>query len=58
MIATVKLSVTDVVDSRTERTATGVTDVVDSRTERTATGVLKSPSCSSKQQRLSVVDSN
>jgi hypothetical protein len=43
MIATVNLS---------------VTDVVDSKKERTATGVLKCPSCGSKEQRLFVVDSN
>ena len=31
-------------------------DVVDSETERTATGVLKCPSCGSKEQKLLVVD--
>jgi transcription initiation factor TFIIB len=42
MIATVNLS---------------VPDVVDSETERTVTGVLKCPSCGSKEQKLFVVDS-
>jgi hypothetical protein len=35
-----------------------VPDVVESKTERTATGVLKCPSFGSKEQKLFVVDSN
>ena len=38
------------------RSILSVPDVVDSETERTATGVLKCPSCGSKEQKLLVVD--
>ncbi|MRN62165.1 MAG: hypothetical protein FIO03_09040 [Nitrosopumilales archaeon] len=34
------------------RSILSVPDVVDSETERTATGVLKCPSCGSKEQKL------
>ncbi len=38
------------------RSILSVPDVVDSETERTATGVLKCPSCGSKEQKLLDVD--
>ncbi|MGB6672724.1 MAG: hypothetical protein WBE34_09840 [Candidatus Nitrosopolaris sp.] len=40
------------------RSILSVPDVVDSETERTATGVLRCPSCDSKEQKLLDVDPN